>query len=58
MSVFLSSRFSERNIALGAPASVPELCISSLTWSPGRACGTQAASELQANLRSVFFDGR
>ena len=58
MSVFLSSRFSETNVALGAPAPVPELCISGLTWSPGRARGAQAASELQANLRSVFFDGR
>ena len=46
MSVSLSPRVSERNVAFSTPAPVPELCVSSLTWSSGRAHGVQAASEL------------
>lgn len=37
---------SEPNIALCAPATVPEPCVSAFTWSLGRTHRVQAASKL------------
>ena len=34
MSVFLSPRVSERNVAFSALAPVPDLCVSGFTWPP------------------------
>ena len=53
--------FSQRESPRATSLSVhthKEPLVSYVTWSPGPACGAQAACKLYTSLLSVFFDGR
>ena len=54
---FSLKKGASRPMLLGAPAQVPEPCVSALTCSPSRIIHvTQDASKSHTNSRSIFFD--